>query len=123
MDLAGFAELGNINSVEFQVFGPVLIGIGTAESKDDELVTVGNRDETWRTRQKRVSFLSWRSLPWSSKVAMSFHSDAVIYSPFSTSGQLPAGTLGQLLPEHFNRSPVELVLPGQYEAAANWEKK
>ena len=58
MDPAGFAELGNINSVEFQVFGPILVGIGTAEGKDDELVTLGSRDETWRIRQKRVSFLS-----------------------------------------------------------------
>ena len=123
MDLAGFAEFGNIDSVEFEVFGPILVGIGTAEGKDDELVTVGNRDETWHTREKRCHFLSQGSLPWSSKVAMSFHSDAVTYSPFSTSGQLPSGTLGQLLPEHFNRSPVELVLPGQYEAAANCEKK
>ena len=56
MDLAGFAELGNMVSVEFEVFGPILAGIGTAEGKDDELVTVGNRDETWRTRQKSVSF-------------------------------------------------------------------
>ena len=56
-------------------------------------------------------------------MAISFHSDTVMYSPFSTSGQLPAGTFGQLSPEHFSISPVELVFPGQYEAAANCEKK
>ena len=50
MDPAIFAELGNIDSVDFQVFGPILVGIGTAEGKDDELVTFGNRDETWRIR-------------------------------------------------------------------------
>ena len=58
MDPAGFAELRNMDSVEFHVFGPILVGIGTAEGKDDELVTVGNRDETWRTRQNKVSFHS-----------------------------------------------------------------
>ena len=45
-------------------------------------------------------------------------SDTVMYSPFSISGQLPAGTFEKLSPEHFSRPSVELLLPGKYEAAA-----
>lgn len=46
-----------------------------------------------------------------------------MYFPLSTSGQLPAGSFVQLAPEHLSRSLVELLLLGQYEAAATCEKK
>lgn len=78
-----------------------MLGLGAAEEKDNELAIVGNGDEIMV-----------------SKRAISFHSDIVMYSPFSTSGQLPAGAFEKLSPEHFSRPPVELLLPGQYEAAA-----
>lgn len=46
VDATAFAEFGGVHHVHFEIFGPVLVGLGAAEGKDNELVAVGNGDET-----------------------------------------------------------------------------
>lgn len=69
MDVSAFTEFEDVSCVEIQFFGPVLVGLGAEEEKDNGLATAGKGDEIMV-----------------SKRAISFHSDIVMYSPFSTSG-------------------------------------
>lgn len=51
--VAAFAEFVHVDFVEFEIFGPVLMGLGAAEGNDDELVIVmRNGYETWCDCQK-----------------------------------------------------------------------
>ena len=62
MDVAAFAEFGDMHFVHLEIFGPVLSGLGAAEGKDNELVSVRSGDETWCNCQNWVSFLGRRIL-------------------------------------------------------------
>ena len=44
---AAGAEVGDGDLVHFEVFGPVLLGLGAAEGEDGELGGLGGGDETW----------------------------------------------------------------------------
>ena len=57
MGLAAFAEFWDMDLVLFQVFNPVLAGIGAAEGNNDELAIGGHGDETWCTCQISGLFL------------------------------------------------------------------
>lgn len=46
VDLAAFAEFGDVDFFSFEIFGPVFWGTNAAEGKDNELAHVGNGDET-----------------------------------------------------------------------------
>ena len=47
VDGAAGAEFGDGDFVHFEIFGPVLLGLGAAEGEDDEFGGVGDGDETW----------------------------------------------------------------------------
>ena len=46
VDVARFAEFGDVHLVYFKIFGPVSVRTGAAEGKDNELGASGNGDET-----------------------------------------------------------------------------
>lgn len=47
MDFADIAETGDVDFVDFEILNPILVEIGAAEGKDNELAALGDSDETW----------------------------------------------------------------------------